>query len=111
MFQVKMYSWKVHLSTINLHQSIYDHLSYLSPSFHKSTLQLLSPSPSYLPSIPQFKNVSFFSDQLCFGRHCFFYLQLQIMCCYVARFDVKIMHMRLGLIKHIHTKPVGGGKK
>ena len=31
---------------------------------------------------------------------CFLWLQLQ-MCCYIARYYVKIMHVRLGVIKHI----------
>ena len=39
-------------------------------------------------------------DLLCFAPSGFYDPQLQIMCCYVARYNVKIMQVRLGVIKH-----------
>ena len=51
--------------------------------------------------------IQIFSKSYCdinrgiYSVQCFYDPQLQTKCCYIARYYVKIMHMRLGVIKHI----------
>ena len=48
-------------------------------------------------------------DLFCFGPQYFYDPQFQILCCYIARYYVKIMHVCLGAIKHIFPLSWGGG--
>ena len=57
-------------------------------------------------SLPE--NVLNFGSIL-FRPQCFLRPQLQVMSCYIARYYVKIMHVRLGVVKHIFPLSCGRG--
>ena len=40
-------------------------------------------------------------DLFCFGPQCFYDPQLQITCCYIARYCVRKKQVRLGVIKDL----------